>query len=184
MDRLRKEVKIRPGFTPEEDVQRYRSSHMTSAKKGIPGLATALTAALGSSAATTAPATSAGGVSVSKSKAQKKNEKRKEKRRGENDEVEVAESSEDEEGGGAVPEEDVPESWDDGEEKEPVKVEPVPVKVIVPVPVAEPVDEGKRVKALQKKLRQVRYSLAISCTCFSRPFLAMHSVETDVFPIV
>ena len=148
----RKEVKIRPGYTPEEDVQRYRSSHAavnTGGKKGIPGMTSATSAP--------PPAT----IATSKSKAQKKNEKRKEKRRieGKEDEEDGVSSEDEEEK--KKEEEDVPESWDtDGEDnqvEDPIAANATAVieEEEDPVVVIDPVDEARRIKALQKKLRQV-----------------------------
>ncbi|KAL8276105.1 hypothetical protein RQP46_011487 [Phenoliferia psychrophenolica] len=139
----RKELKIRPGFTPEEDVTRYRTTRAAEAEaraaiKGrVPGLApNAVAAAL-----------------TGMSKAQKKNSRRKEKRRGEDGEEIV---SEDEEGGTAAKE--VADDWDDGEDDESA---PKSTKVVQPVVVATPppapapvIEESKVIKALKKKLRQ------------------------------
>lgn len=132
MCRYRKELKIRPGYTPDEDVKRYRTargaeSEARAATKGaVPGLAPA---AAGVQAAL-----------AGMSKAQKKNVKRKEKRK--EDEVEEGEKGrEDKE------DEDVPESWDsDGDEDK---------EVLPPPPPAPVIEDSKRVKALRKKLRQV-----------------------------
>lgn len=132
ISRIRKELKIRPGFTPEEDIDRYRSTRQLQAnarsatKPGIPGLATAnvkLTAAL-----------------AGLSKSQKVREKRKEKNKVELEEIEVFEEEE----GVAVVE--VRESWESDEE-----VEKVVEKVVEP----EVVEPKKSLKSLIKKLRQV-----------------------------
>lgn len=157
-NRLRKELKIRPGYTPEEDIKRFRSTRMAeqdarAATKGVvPGAKTTTT--------TKQPA-------VAMSKAQKKNFKRKEKRRGE-EEVGGEESGEEGERKGKEEEEEVPESWDDGDEEE-VPAAPAAVPEPEPVVVATaPVDDEKRLKALRKKLRQVRWSLSLSLSSGSR----------------
>lgn len=178
VDRLRKEVKIRPGYTPEEDVQRYRSAHASKAgpvKKGIPGLVTAIVAPPSSSA-------SSPGVSSSKSKAQKKNEKRKEKRKEENGELNAADASDsDEEGRGAgskEKEEEVPESWDDGDEDDAEAAAATdPAPIVEQVTIVDPVDEAKRMKGLQKKLRQV--CIIIRPSSFPCHFLFSFSVCFD-----
>lgn len=100
------------------------------------------------------------------SKSQKAREKKKAGKKGEvvPDEAEVIEEPEEPE----EVEADVPESWDDGDEEETV-VEPEPVPVATPEP--EPVvivDDVKRVKGLQKKLRQVRLSPQASSVIFIR----------------
>lgn len=141
----RKELKIRPGYTPEEDVKRYRSQRQAeedaraSTKGKVPGLVPSA-----------AQAAIAG-----MSKAQKKNAKRKEKRRDEAEEEE-----EEDRGVKKVAEvEEVPEDWDDEGELPP----PVPAPA---APAPAPVDEEKRVKALKKKLRQVRFGSAFGARCF------------------
>lgn len=81
------------------------------------------------------------------SKAQKKNSKRKEKRR---DDGEV--ESEDEEGTKAA---EVADDWDsDGSDDKPTKPAPKKVEPTPPPPPPPVVEPSKRVKALQKKLRQ------------------------------
>ncbi|ORY81786.1 hypothetical protein BCR35DRAFT_303922 [Leucosporidium creatinivorum] len=138
----RKELKIRPGYTPEEDIKRYRSTRMAEAEaraavKGkVPGL--------------TPGASPAQAAIAGMSKAQKKNAKRKEKRR------EEGEEEEEEDGRGKAKEaEDVPDSWDDGDDEaagaEKATTAPPPPPAAEPAPV---VDDEKRVKALRKKLRQ------------------------------
>ncbi|KAI0723402.1 hypothetical protein C8Q76DRAFT_722735 [Earliella scabrosa] len=94
---MRKQIKIRPGYTPQEDVRRFRGTRQAqmdanSLPKGhiIGWTPPAQTAAA-------APASKAG-----MSKAQKKNEKRKEKRKEKKD---------------AGPEK-VKDNWDDDEEDE------------------------------------------------------------------
>ncbi|KAM0752499.1 hypothetical protein T439DRAFT_379548 [Meredithblackwellia eburnea MCA 4105] len=154
---FRKEIKIRPGFTPEEDVKRYRSQRMAddearaSTKGRIPGLAPAA-------------AVQAALNGMGMSKAQKKNAKRKEKRK--------EGAGEDEDG-----EEETPDSWDADEEgSKPAtaangeKVEPSVTSNSLPPPsptteaaTATPppppppapvVEDSKRVKAIKKKIRQ------------------------------
>ncbi|RPD61937.1 hypothetical protein L226DRAFT_560637 [Lentinus tigrinus ALCF2SS1-7] len=94
---VRKQIKIRPGFTPQEDVRRFRGTRQaqmdaSALPKGhIIGWAPPPQAA-------TPPASKAG-----MSKAQKKNEKRKEKRKEKKEETEkVKDSWEDEDEGEVV----------------------------------------------------------------------------------
>lgn len=146
--RYRKELKIRPGYTPEEDVKRYRSTRMAEAdaraavKGKVPGL--------------TPGAAPVQAAIAGMSKAQKKNAKRKEKKRdGGEEEVE-----EEQRGKAKEQVEDVPDAWDDGDEEEAEEAAAPPP----PPAAAEPasvVDDEKRIKALRKKLRQVssRHSL-------------------------
>lgn len=98
---MRKQIKIRPGFTPQEDVRRFRGTRQaqmdanTLPKGHIIGWAPPPQAA-------TPPASKAG-----MSKAQKKNEKRKEKRKEKKEESEkVKDSWEDEDEGEAVAEQE------------------------------------------------------------------------------
>ncbi|TCD71296.1 hypothetical protein EIP91_011067 [Steccherinum ochraceum] len=76
---VRKQIKIRPGFTPQEDVSRFRGTRQaqmdtTALPKGhIIGWAP--------------PSANASSTSAAKSKSAKKNEKRKEKRKAEKDKV-------------------------------------------------------------------------------------------------
>ncbi|PIL36754.1 hypothetical protein GSI_00443 [Ganoderma sinense ZZ0214-1] len=89
---VRKQIKIRPGYTPQEDVRRFRGTRQTQAD------ATALPKGhiIGwtppPQAAAVAPASKAG-----MSKAQKKNEKRKEKRKEKRDEGEKVKDNWDDE---------------------------------------------------------------------------------------
>lgn len=109
--------------------------------------------------ATSAPPSAT--IATSKSKAQKKNEKRKEKRRIEGKEDEEEEVSSEDEEEKKKEEEDVPESWDtdgeDNQDEDPIATNAPAVieEEEVPVVVIDPVDEARKVKALQKKLRQV-----------------------------
>lgn len=90
---VRKQIKIRPGFTPQEDIGRFRGSRQTqmdtnSLPKGhIIGWVPA-------SSTTTVPAPKA-----NLSKAAKKNEKRREKKKEKKDAEKVKDSWEDEEDG-------------------------------------------------------------------------------------
>lgn len=157
LDSYRKELKIRPGFTPEEDVSRYRTTRAAEqlareAVKGrIPGLGVG-----GNNSAVQAALTGM-------SKAQKKNVKRKEKRK------EGEPESEDEEGGKAKVEE-VVDDWDAEEEeggeggKGENEGKKEVVVVVAPPPPPPVVEDSKRVKALKKKLRQVRSLLSRSRT--------------------
>ncbi|KAK4698845.1 partner of Y14 and mago, partial [Phenoliferia sp. Uapishka_3] len=138
---FRKELKIRPGFTPEEDVTRYRTTRAAEAdaRAAVKGRVVGL-----------APSAVQAAVSgMGMSKAQKKNLKRKEKKR--EDGAEEVESS-DEEGGEKAKE--VADDWDsEGEEAPVAKKEPTPPPPPPPAP-APVIEESKRVKALKKKLRQ------------------------------
>ncbi|KAI0771849.1 hypothetical protein BD413DRAFT_546562 [Trametes elegans] len=92
---VRKQIKIRPGFTPQEDVRRFRGTRQaqmdaTALPKGhIIGWAPP-------SQAAAAPASKA-----ALSKAQKKNEKRKEKRKEKREETQVKDNWEDDDEGEA-----------------------------------------------------------------------------------
>lgn len=92
---MRKQLKIRPGYTPQEDVRRFRGTRQaqmdaTSLPKGhVIGWTPAPAAAV-------PPASKAG-----LSKAQKKNEKRKEKRKEKHDEPKVKDNWDDEDEGPA-----------------------------------------------------------------------------------
>lgn len=95
--RVRKQIKIRPGFTPQEDVRRFRGTRQAQAD------ATALPK--GHVIGWTPPpaAAPAAASKAGMSKAQKKNEKRKEKRKEKRDEVEkVKDNWEDEDEGEAA----------------------------------------------------------------------------------
>ncbi|KAI5474840.1 hypothetical protein MNV49_002344 [Pseudohyphozyma bogoriensis] len=136
---LRKEIKIRPGFTPEEDVVRYRSirSQEQAAREAVKGRVPGLVPGSGQAAVQA--------VVAGMSKAQKKNLKRKEKRK------EDADKSGEEEGEG---EEDVPEDWDADEGEDKGKGGKAVEAVAPPPPPPPPVEDSKRVKALKKKIRQ------------------------------
>ena len=71
--RVRKQIKIRPGFTPQEDVRRFRGTRQAQAD------ATALPK--GHIIGWTPPPSAAPAPKAALTKAQKKNEKRKEKRK-------------------------------------------------------------------------------------------------------
>ena len=138
---MRKELKIRPGYTPEEDVARYRSTRAAEAdaragsKVGIPGAA---------------PSTVQAAI-TGMSKSQKNREKKKEKNK--KDEVVEEEVLEEP----VAPVVEVPDSWDADDEDTPV--EAVVAPVVVPAPPPPVVEDPKRtLKSLQKKLRQVRIS--------------------------
>ncbi len=94
-DRVRKQIKIRPGYTPQEDVRRFRGTRQVQAEANTLPKGHIIGWAPPSQAAP-APASKAG-----LSKAQKKNEKRKEKRKEKRDE-----------------DEEVKDNWDDEEEGE------------------------------------------------------------------
>ena len=71
---VRKQIKIRPGFTPQEDVSRFRGTRQTQAD--------ANTLPKGHILGWVAPSSAAAATSnAAKSKSAKKNEKRKEKRK-------------------------------------------------------------------------------------------------------
>ena len=105
---MRKERRVRPGFTPQEDVQRFRGTRQQAAdarsgtlaagKGGVPGWTVP--------GAAPVPASSA-----SLSKAAKKNEKRKKKRQEKRD---VGEEDE----GEAKASEPVAENWDSDDDAE------------------------------------------------------------------
>ncbi|GAA6040419.1 hypothetical protein JCM8097_004537 [Rhodosporidiobolus ruineniae] len=158
---IRKEIKIRPGFTPVEDVLRYRTRGAIEAeqRRAVKGAVPGLTPP----AATAQVQAALSGMS----RAQKKNAKRKEKRH-------------DEPAGGAAgsgdagrsakkeEEEDVPDSWDADEDEEGEEATPKPASPALPPPVppisaAPPTpaaagetaeEKEKRARAVKKKLRQ------------------------------
>ncbi|THH33783.1 hypothetical protein EUX98_g422 [Antrodiella citrinella] len=70
---LRKQIKIRPGFTPQEDVSRFRGTKQAQMD--------AHTLPKGHVIGWTPPPTTSASTSSAKSKSAKKNEKRKEKRK-------------------------------------------------------------------------------------------------------
>jgi partner of Y14 and mago protein len=90
-DRLRKEIKIRPGFTPQEDVTKFRSARQSDFEsKKLPK---------GSVVGLIRPEVAVAQSALKgMSQAQKKNAKRKEKRKAENSKAET---------------EETPEQWDD-----------------------------------------------------------------------
>lgn len=96
-NRVRKQIKIRPGYTPQEDVRRFRGTRQTQADVNALPKGHIIGWAPPPQAAPAAPASKAG-----LSKAQKKNEKRKEKRKEKRDEGEK-----------------VKDNWDDEDEAEP-----------------------------------------------------------------
>ncbi|KZO93206.1 hypothetical protein CALVIDRAFT_540192 [Calocera viscosa TUFC12733] len=75
---MRKELRIRPGFTPQEDVGLFRSRRQQTGERAPPGAA--VPGAPAKRAVPPGTADAAGGGEA-KSKAAKKNEKRKEKKR-------------------------------------------------------------------------------------------------------
>lgn len=91
---VRKQIKIRPGFTPQEDIRRFRGSRQqqadaTALPKGhIIGWTPPPTS--------TAPKPGAPAPSAAQTKAAKKNEKRKEKRKEKREAEKVKDSWEDE----------------------------------------------------------------------------------------
>ena len=95
----RKELKIRPGFTPQEDIGRFRSNRQAAvdAVKGVvPG-------ANRKPAKQSNPENPFAQEAQQKSKAQLKNEKRREKKRLESSNRDWDESSDDEQAGTAAP---------------------------------------------------------------------------------
>ncbi|BGP19784.1 hypothetical protein JCM10213_006446 [Rhodosporidiobolus nylandii] len=159
----RKEIKIRPGFTPQEDVVLYRSRGQAEAERhravkgSVPGLKPGAAVGAGRGAGASAQVQAAlGGMG----KAARKNAKRKEKRHEDAAAVEGA--------GAAVgvrrkDEEDVPDAWDAEEEQAPSAAGALPPAVpsIVPAPAAEAgaaelsaEEKEKKARALRKKLRQ------------------------------
>lgn len=95
-NRVRKQIKIRPGYTPQEDVRRFRGTRQAQADVTTLPKGHIIGWAPPPQAAAAAPASKAG-----LSKAQKKNEKRKEKRKEKRDE-----------------DEKVKDNWDDEDEGE------------------------------------------------------------------
>ncbi|KAM5535625.1 hypothetical protein V8D89_010612 [Ganoderma adspersum] len=94
---VRKQIKIRPGYTPQEDVRRFRGTRQAQAEVTALPKGHIIGWAPPPQAAAAAPTSKAG-----LSKAQKKNEKRKEKRKEKRDEGEK-----------------VKDNWDDEDEGEP-----------------------------------------------------------------
>ncbi|GAA5887609.1 hypothetical protein JCM16303_001446 [Sporobolomyces ruberrimus] len=145
---FRQEIKIRPGYTPQEDVSLFRSTKQVEmdqhrARKGtVPGLKPNAMVQDALRGATT----------TSGSKSAKKNAKRKEKRN------EVAEGGE------------TKESWDDDDEEESGKKGDEVERPTTTTPVAPPVpaasmsaeesstteDPAKRLRNLRKKLKQTQ----------------------------
>lgn len=92
---VRKELKVRPGFTPQEDVSRFRGTRQTDAdRRALPK---------GHIIGWVPPTPGEASSGTAKSKAAKKNEKRKEKRK----EKKATQSDE-----------PVPDNWDDDSEEE------------------------------------------------------------------
>lgn len=165
---MRKERKVRPGFTPVEDVGKYRSARQAEHERlrppgYVPGLPLASTSYAG--APMTKPSSSANGPL---SKSAKKNAARVAKRR---------EAKEGEEEGSKEEPIAVPDDWDDEDGASAGKAAPVaaveapkpkPPREARPSalfasalaaatgPSADDADPAKRARALQKKLRQVR----------------------------
>ncbi|RUP51096.1 hypothetical protein BC936DRAFT_149915 [Jimgerdemannia flammicorona] len=132
---LRKEIKIRPGYTPPEDVAKYSNDRLETsrvvAKSEYP-------------VGYTPPAEKKDepvGSGTKKSKSQKKNERRKAKRA--------------EEADGSEGERDVPAVMVPKPKKEEAKASaPVPALAPAPAQDSAPADPQKKIKALEKKLRQ------------------------------
>lgn len=79
---VRKEIKIRPGFTPVEDVATYRSTRVQQMAKALPkGTVIGYTPPAADAAAKPAPKPGAAAASAELSKAAAKNAKRAEKRK-------------------------------------------------------------------------------------------------------
>ena len=91
---VRKEIKIRPGFTPQEDVQRFKTSRQ--AQKEVNQLPK------GHIIGWAPPSSASPSVTKPLSKSQKKNAKRKEKKKE-----------------GTAEESAVPENWEDDDDDEP-----------------------------------------------------------------
>ncbi|GAA5959334.1 hypothetical protein JCM3765_006567 [Sporobolomyces pararoseus] len=150
---FRQEIKIRPGYTPQEDVSLFRSSKQVEldqhrARKGtVPGLKPnplvqdALRGISGGG----------GGAGTSASKSAKKNAKRKEKRN---------------EGGTSQASASVKDSWDDDEEDEGKNAEGTTTTTpstssTAPPPAPETLeptteDPAKKLRNLKKKLKQTQ----------------------------
>ena len=96
-NRVRKQIKIRPGYTPQEDVRRFRGTRQAQADATALPKGHIIGWAPPPPAAAAAPASKAG-----MSKAQKKNEKRKEKRKEKRDEGEKIKDNWDDEDEGEV----------------------------------------------------------------------------------
>lgn len=144
---IRKERKVKPGFTPVEDVTRFRSARQVDAeRRKLPP---------GSIVGYTKPSEAVEAARAGMSKSQKKNAKRKEAR-----------------AGGGAEAEDTPDAWDDEPDAESpaqrngtttakaaaadtAKPKAPSTTSAEPAPAApsEPVDPEKKHKALAKKLR-------------------------------
>jgi partner of Y14 and mago protein len=139
---VRKEIKIRPGFTPQEDVGRFKTSRQQTAEKNAlpkghivgwapPSSSQSKSQASSSSAGAKVPTTDASGQPLSK--AALKNAKRKAKKLAEKANVTVAGSTptqdSEEEGERLAVEavDDAPETWDEeGDEEAPAADAPPP----------------------------------------------------------
>jgi hypothetical protein len=134
---LRKERKIRPGYSPAEDALKFKSTRMQDAESK----------ALPKGAVVGRPAPSAASVAIANAHltaAARKNAKRKEKRKAGGDEeadgkVEVA----------------PPDDWD---ADDPDEAKPATVPTAAEDETAH--DPEKRARALQKKIKQVRLCLS------------------------
>jgi partner of Y14 and mago protein len=149
--RVRKEIRIRPGFTPPEDVKKFKSQRQLEAERNAPPKGSVVGLVRPEVQAAKAGAAAAA-AAAAMTKAQKKNEKRKEKRKETTTSTSAA----------AV----VPDNWDEEEEEEeqPAEAE----KKVEEKREDEVEEEGgkaeageehtteKKVRALRKKLRQVR----------------------------
>ena len=93
--RLRKQIKIRPGFTPQEDVRRFRGTRQAQMDANALPKGHVIGWTPPPAAAAAAPGSAAAASKAGMTKAQKKNEKRKEKRKEKRDEK-VKDSWEDE----------------------------------------------------------------------------------------
>ncbi|GAA5829719.1 hypothetical protein JCM5353_005207 [Sporobolomyces roseus] len=142
---FRPEIKVRPGYTPQEDVSLFRSTkqkeldHHKATKGTVPGLkpnAMVQNALRG--------ATQAGGGGLSRS--QKKNAKRKEKETGE--EVKDSWDNDDEEEGESK-------STTTGKETNP-KLPPPVSDTTTSIETTTTEDRAKRLRNLKKKLKQTQ----------------------------
>ena len=91
---VRKQIKIRPGFTPQEDIRRFRGSRQQQADAN--SLPKGHIIGWTPPPSSTAPKPGAAAPSAAQTKAAKKNEKRKEKRKEKRETEKVKDSWEDE----------------------------------------------------------------------------------------
>lgn len=137
---IRKERKVRPGYTPPEDVEKFKSARQQDAdrralpKGMVPGMA--------SSAISAARAAQEGSAAAELSKSAKKNAKRREKK--------------DEDDRPPASNEPVKDSWDEEEDETASASAPTTEAIPEPVVEAKEVDPEKAVKKVEKKLRQVQ----------------------------